>query len=69
MENKTPNTSIECTVKQCEHHCGAQNYCALNTVKIATHESNPTQCQCVDCESFVLGTGKNCDSTNGSCAK
>ena len=34
MENKTPNTSIECTVKQCEHHCGAQDYCALNTVKM-----------------------------------
>ncbi len=52
MENKTPNLSIECTVKQCEHHCGAENYCALNSVRIATHEANPTECQCVDCESF-----------------
>ena len=63
MENKTPNTSIECTVKQCEHHCGVENYCALNTVKIATHESNPTQCQCVDCESFKKK--ENC--VGGSC--
>ncbi|HIX92894.1 MAG TPA: DUF1540 domain-containing protein [Firmicutes bacterium] len=53
MENKTPNTSIECSVKQCQNHCQSEDYCTLKRVKIATHESNPTQCQCIDCQSFV----------------
>ncbi|MBQ8509875.1 MAG: DUF1540 domain-containing protein [Clostridia bacterium] len=57
MDNKTPNTSIECTVKQCEHHCGSEDYCALNQVRIATHEANPTVSQCVDCESFKVKAG------------
>lgn len=46
------NKSIKCTVEQCEHHCNSQNYCSLPNVSIGTHESNPTVCQCVDCESF-----------------
>ena len=62
MDNKSPNPSIECSVKQCEYHCGNENYCTLNKVRIATHEANPTMCQCVDCESFVK---KSCE--NGSC--
>ncbi len=52
MENKTPNHSIECSVKQCAHHCGNVNFCALDSVRIATHEANPTECKCTDCESF-----------------
>ncbi|MBQ2765690.1 MAG: DUF1540 domain-containing protein [Clostridia bacterium] len=63
MENKTPNHSIECSVKQCEYHCQNENYCTLNTVRIATHEANPTVCQCVDCESFV----KKSDCAGGNC--
>ncbi|MBR6917651.1 MAG: DUF1540 domain-containing protein [Clostridia bacterium] len=54
MEKKCANHSIECTVHQCSHHCENENYCALNKVRIATHEPNPTQIQCVDCESFEL---------------
>ena len=63
MDNKSPNPSIECSVKQCEYHCGNENFCTLNRVKIATHEANPTVCQCVDCESFVKKSG--CE--NGNC--
>lgn len=48
------NKSIKCTVDQCAHHCNSQNYCSLENVSIGTHESNPTVCQCVDCESFRL---------------
>ncbi len=47
------NTSIKCSVKSCQNHCNSEDYCGLNSVKIGTHESNPTVCQCVDCESFV----------------
>ena len=53
MDN-TPNTSIRCTVNNCANHCQDQNYCALNTVQIGTHETNPTEVQCVDCQSFRM---------------
>lgn len=56
MENA--NKSIECTVTQCKNHCGSVNYCALNTIKVGTHEANPTQTQCVDCQSFECKTCK-----------
>ena len=46
------NDSIHCTVSNCRHHCGQSDYCSLNCVSIGTHEANPTQPQCVDCESF-----------------
>ena len=58
MKNNA-NRSIGCTVKQCEYHCGTENYCSLDKIKVGTHESNPTVSQCVDCESFVLGNN-NC---------
>ena len=54
LMDKTPNTSIRCTVNNCAHHCQDQNYCNLNTVQIGTHEANPTEVQCVDCQSFKM---------------
>lgn len=61
--NKQPNHCIKCTVVSCANHAKDENYCVLDTVKIGTHESNPTVSQCVDCESFVLGK----DCANGNC--
>ena len=56
MENKkTNNHSIECSVKQCANHSDTADYCALDKIKVGTHEENPTVVQCVDCESFILG--------------
>lgn len=46
------NQSIECTVQQCRHHSDDQDYCTLNAIRVGTHEMNPTQNQCTDCESF-----------------
>ena len=46
------NRSIECTVSQCAHHCGTENYCSLNKILVGTHEANPTMDQCTDCMSF-----------------
>lgn len=66
MDNKKANTNIECTVSQCANHSKSQEYCALNKVKIGTHEANPTQTQCVDCESFVLGSGSGTNSVSNS---
>lgn len=52
--NCQANHSILCTVKQCAHHCNNQDYCSLQSIRVGTHEANPTQCQCTDCQSFQL---------------
>ncbi len=49
------NRCIGCTVQQCAHHAGKDNFCTLDKVSIGTHEKDPTEPQCVDCESFRLG--------------
>lgn len=54
MHQDNANVSIECSVQQCRNHCESQNYCALDSIKVGTHESNPTQKQCTDCESFEM---------------
>ena len=61
--NKKANHCIKCTVVSCANHAKSEDYCVLDTVKIGTHECNPTVSQCVDCESFVLG------NTNNNCCK
>ncbi len=47
-----PNKSIQCSVEQCAHHCSDCDYCSLDTVKIGTHECDPSVEQCTDCLSF-----------------
>lgn len=56
MENNNCNAnySIECTVQQCKHHCGSQDYCSLNKIQVGTHEANPTVVECTDCKSFQV---------------
>jgi len=53
MSEKKPNTCIKCNVTSCKNHCGQENFCSLNSVKIGTKESSPKKCQNIDCESFV----------------
>lgn len=48
------NKSIGCTVEQCAHHCGQENFCSLEKINVGTHEKNPTKVECTDCNSFVL---------------
>ena len=48
------NEGVKCSVSNCRHHAGSQNYCSLNCVSIGTHECNPTMDQCTDCLSFTL---------------
>ena len=38
----------------CAHHCQDSNYCGLDTITVGTHEANPTEVKCTDCESFKL---------------
>jgi len=52
--NNTPNESIKCTVTSCTHHCQDKNYCSLSAIQVGTHETNPTEVTCTDCESFKL---------------
>lgn len=47
------NKSIECSVTSCGNHCTGENYCSLDTVRIGTHECDPTREACTDCLSFV----------------
>jgi len=62
MENKTANYCIACTVTQCQHHVKTSNYCALDKIQVGTHEANPTESKCTDCESFAAETGcKGCN--------
>ena len=49
------NKSIACGVTQCANHAKDENYCSLDQIRVGTHESNPTECKCTDCESFMLG--------------
>ncbi len=51
--NEKTNNSIECTVTQCKYHSNEANYCTLNSIKVGTHEMNPTMPECTDCQSFM----------------
>ena len=48
------NACIQCSIKECKHHCGDENYCSLNQIKVGTHENHPTKIECTDCESLSL---------------
>lgn len=48
------NESIKCTVNNCMHHAQEKNYCTLQVIQVGTHESDPTQKACTDCDSFEL---------------
>ena len=53
-ENKTmpKNPSIHCDVASCKYNLASEHYCSLESIKVGTHEANPTVPECVDCESF-----------------
>ncbi len=48
------NESIKCSVRQCKYNYNTENYCTLSAIKVGTHEANPTDVKCTDCESFSL---------------
>lgn len=52
--NENPNKSIQCSVTSCKHHCTGVDYCSLNSIKVGTHEQDPTKDQCTDCQSFSM---------------
>ena len=48
------NPSIKCTVEQWKYNNNQEKYSTLEMIQVGTHEQNPTQVQCTDCDSFVL---------------
>ena len=52
--NGTPNRAIQCTVTNCANHCQSESYCGPSSIRVGTHESNPTKEQCTDCMSFRM---------------
>jgi len=53
----TKNSAIKCDVSSCKYNLANEHYCTLDTIKVGTHEANPTVPECTDCMSFVC---KNC---------
>ena len=55
MDKCHANKSIRCSVQQCKNHCTDADYCALESIQVGTHEMNPTEKTCTDCESVQMG--------------
>lgn len=55
MDTTKKNEKIECTVTECANHSCSGNYCALDKIRVGTHEADPKMVECTDCESFVPG--------------
>lgn len=52
MDKTNRNHSIKCSVDECANHCDNADYCALSQIQIGTHEHQPSQEKCTDCQSF-----------------
>ena len=53
MKVNGKNECIKCTIKNCAYNAQTEDYCTLETIKVGTHEMNPTKKECTDCESFI----------------
>jgi len=52
MDKTNFNHSIKCSVTKCSNHAEGGDYCSLSQIKVGTHEMDPTDIKCTDCESF-----------------
>lgn len=46
------NSSIGCTVSECNFHCKDDNYCTLNKIEVVKHTPNANTVENTDCGSF-----------------
>lgn len=60
MNQMKKNSNIHCTVSQCKFNMETEDYCSLDSIKVGTHEANPTVPECTECDSFVKRTCSNC---------
>ena len=55
MENKSCNTSIQCSVTSCAYHSGSKRCCTLPSIQVGCCcEPNLTKCEGTECASFKL---------------
>ncbi len=54
MDKTNYNHSIRCSVNQCANHAQSDDYCALSQIRVGTHENDPRDIKCTDCESFKI---------------
>ncbi len=54
IDNNYANKCIVCNVTNCKNHNSSKNYCSLETIRVGTHEPDPTANPCTDCKSFEL---------------
>ena len=50
--NMEKNENIRCTVDQCRFNMQSEPFCGLDCIRVGTHESDPSDPRCVDCNSF-----------------
>ena len=48
------NPSIKCNVSSCKFNNKNKHYCKLERSARLSHEKNPIQVECTDCQSFEL---------------
>lgn len=58
MDQKSCNSSIQCTVSSCAFHSTPNNYCTLQAIKVGCCDCTPTKCEGTECASFKLGDVK-----------
>ncbi|MFV0313731.1 MAG: DUF1540 domain-containing protein [Anaerotignum sp.] len=46
------NSSIQCSVNDCKHHCAEKKCCSLDSIQVRAHNANPKSSASVDCCSF-----------------
>lgn len=56
MENKSCNTSIQCSVTSCAYNSGDKRCCTLPSIQVGCcNSTSPTKCEGTECASFKLG--------------
>ena len=55
MDQKSCNTSIQCSVSGCACHNNPHHRFSLQSIKVGCCSSNPTKCEGTECASFKLG--------------
>ncbi|MCL2108008.1 MAG: DUF1540 domain-containing protein [Oscillospiraceae bacterium] len=47
------NKAIACSIYNCANHCADDGFCGLKKIQVGTHENDPNQEECTDCQSFA----------------
>jgi Domain of Unknown Function (DUF1540). len=56
QNNQSRNSSIGCSVTECQYNAKDASYCTLDKIQVGKHETKATQPECTDCESFKADT-------------